>query len=84
MSNLKPAERPTPIEEALANTLASSIRCAIKAGLKLNDINGHVDEWCRHLRDHSGQRPSSDDFFAEWNRQLAELSLNPVPAVDDE
>jgi hypothetical protein len=77
-------ERGTPHNEAIANTMASSIRCAIKAGLKLHDINGHVDEWCRHLRDANGQRPSTDDFFAEWTRQLTEASREPAPPVDDE
>jgi hypothetical protein len=84
MSNLKPSERPTPPSEALANTLASSVRCAIKAGLKLHDINGHAEEWVRHLRDVNGRRPSTDDFFAEWTRQLSELSKQPAEIIDDE
>jgi hypothetical protein len=66
------------------SSLTSSVRCAIKAGLKLNDINGHAEEWCKHLRDHHGQRPSTDDFFAEWQRQLTELSLKPAEPIDDE
>jgi hypothetical protein len=84
MSNLKPSERPTPPDQALANTLASSVRCAIKAGLKLHDINGHAEEWVRHLRDVNGRRPSTDDFFAEWTRQLSELSKQPAEIIDDE
>jgi hypothetical protein len=38
----------------------------------------------RHLRDVNGRRPSTDDFFAEWTRQLSELSKQPAPEIDDE
>ena len=66
------------------NTLTSSVRCAIKAGLKLNDINGHVEEWVKHLRKDNGERPSTQDFADEWERQLTGLSLKPADPVEDE
>jgi hypothetical protein len=77
-------ERGTPHNEAIANTLRSSIKCARANGLHLHDINGWVPEWCNHLRNEHGERPSTDDFFAEWNRQLTEASREPAPPVDDE
>lgn len=66
------------------NTLRSSVRCAIANGLRLHDINGHAEEWAKHLRDANGNRPSTEDFFAEWTRQLTELSKIPAPPVEDE
>jgi hypothetical protein len=66
------------------NTLQSSVACAIANGLKLHDINGHAEEWAKHLRDANGQRPSTDDFFAEWTRQMTLRSLKPSDPIEDE
>ena len=84
MSMNRTPERGVPHAEALSNTLAKSIRCAIQNGLSLHDINGHAEEWCNHLRNRHGHRPSTDDFFAEWEKQITELSRKPVGMIDDE
>ena len=77
-------ERGVPPQEAIRNTLQASIACAIANNLTLHDINGHADEWCRHLRNEHGDRPTTDDFFAEWTRQMTEKSKQACPEVDDE
>lgn len=53
-------------------SLESVIRTAIAHGVTLCSINGHIDHWLLTCRNKDGEHPGSEEFKAEFERQMGE------------
>lgn len=69
-------------------SLQSIVSCAIKHGITLCTINGNIHHWTETCRNAAGERPTTEEFRAEYEaQQLAAKqseSLKPAPIVEDE
>ena len=54
------------------NSMASVIRTAIQHGVTLCSINGHIEHWLLTCRNEHGEHPGSEEFKAEFERQMGE------------
>lgn len=65
-------------------SLQSVVACAIKYGITLHTINGNIGHWVETCRNADGERPTTEEFREEYERQLTTASLKPSAMIEDE